>query len=56
MPETMKQLDQVKWPVPEGYKFDHDEANKQSRLKDPNKWSIRCGLRCDILTRRANHF
>jgi antitoxin MazE len=25
--EFLKQMEQFHWPAPEGYKFDHDEAN-----------------------------
>lgn len=25
----LEMMEQFKWPVPEGYKFDHDEANER---------------------------
>jgi antitoxin MazE len=27
--EFLKQMEQFQWPVPEGYKFDRDEANER---------------------------
>jgi antitoxin MazE len=27
--EFLKQMEQFKWPLPEGYKFDRDEANER---------------------------
>ena len=27
--EFLRQLQQLRWPVPEGYKFDRDEANER---------------------------
>ena len=27
--EFLKQMEQFRWPVPEGYKFDRDEANER---------------------------
>jgi antitoxin MazE len=27
--EFLKQMEQFRWPAPEGYKFDRDEANER---------------------------
>jgi antitoxin MazE len=27
--EFLKRMEQFRWPLPEGYKFDRDEANKR---------------------------